>query len=157
MRVPLQGDADLLLDLLPLWQAQWVLTELLRFVSGVTMTAAGTTIEQVQVPLNMIVEEIDRRKIVLPTVTAAGEILILLHSDYPNWVDRSALFKALDRRPAKTIANELSRLWRTKEIEENGTRQFKLTQKGYQTAQELVRRTMDPTRRSPVGARTRSA
>jgi hypothetical protein len=120
-------------------QAQWVLTELLRFITGTTMQAAGNLLDQVQVPLSAVVEEIDNRRLVLSDVSAAAEILMVLHSAYPNWLSRRDVLKALDRRAEKTVANELGRLWNSKQIEKNSAGELKLTQKGFLAAETEIR------------------
>jgi hypothetical protein len=123
-------------------QTQWILTELLRFVTGSTMTAAGKLIEQVQMPVSPIVEQIDSRKLVLLNLKASAEILILLHHAYPNWVPRDSIVADMDRRPTKTVANELVNLWRSKNIEKNNMGHFKLTSKGFAVAEEAIRSVM---------------
>lgn len=120
-------------------QAQWILTELVRFATGVTMQAAGKLVDEVQVPLSPIVEEIDTRRLVLSDVSVSVEILIVLHSAYPGWLSRGDVLKALDRRPSKTTMNELAKLWNSRHIEKSGAGELKLTQKGFLTAEAHIR------------------
>lgn len=124
-------------------QAQWVLTELVRFVTGGTMTAAGKLIDQVQMPVTALVEQIGSRRLVLPKVSASTEILIVLHSVYPSGLSRSSIAKDLDRSAAKTVANELAKLWRSKHVEKIEAGEFKLTLKGFAEAESAIRKSSD--------------
>ena len=66
--------------------AAWIMAEMIRCASGVTMEEAGALIELVQAPVGTLVEEIDGTRIVHADVSARAEILILLHSPFPNRV-----------------------------------------------------------------------
>jgi hypothetical protein len=59
--------------------AAWIMAELIRSASGVTMEEAGALIELVQMPVGALVEEIDGTRLVHADLSIPGEILILLH------------------------------------------------------------------------------
>src|SRR5207249_2219977 len=63
--------------------ASWIMAELLRNASGISMQEAGALIELVQAPVGTLVEEIDGTRLVHADVGLQGEVLILLHSHYP--------------------------------------------------------------------------
>jgi len=88
--------------------AQWLLAELLRNVSGLTMYEAGQRINPVKAPVGGQVEDLaGRRLVLLNDLEAPEEILILLHSQYGTIVSRSDIFKSLNRRAQKQIRNTL--------------------------------------------------
>jgi hypothetical protein len=60
--------------------AAWIMAELLRNASVITMHEAGTLIERIQTPVGTLVEEIEGTRLVHAKTSIKGEILILLHS-----------------------------------------------------------------------------
>jgi hypothetical protein len=64
--------------------ASWITAELLRSATGVSMQEAGALIELIQAPVGTLVEEIDGTRLVHADTSVKGEILILLHSHYPE-------------------------------------------------------------------------
>ena len=117
--------------------AQWILSEIVRQLFNADMTTAGTMIEYIQIPVSSIIEDLGERKLIFGKFTVAQEILILLHSYYPDQVDRKAIRNSLDRRSNSTISNSLSTLWKKKLIHKNGS-EYKLTQEGFKEALQIM-------------------
>jgi hypothetical protein len=118
--------------------SQWILAELVRLNTNVSMQQAGKIVEAVSAPVGGLVEDFGGRKIVLPQVSIDAEILLLLRDAYPSFTRQDAIVASLNRRSAGSVANSLRRLWRSKLID-GDKKGYKLTQKGFQQAIELVR------------------
>ena len=119
--------------------AAWIMAELVRCATGLTMEEAGTLIQLVHAPVGTLVEEIDGVRIVHAKVSTRVEILLLLHSRYPDPVTSAQLVEWVERNGAATRAR-LSELRRERLIAGNGNKGFKLTSTGYRTAAEEIRR-----------------
>lgn len=119
---------------------QWILAELIRLTSGLSMEEAGKLIEQVQTPVGGLVEDFGTRKLVLTDLPTREEILVLLHSHYPDPVTNPQITSSLDRRSDKTVRNVLRTLWKTKLIEGNNKNGYKLTRRGFSEATTVVSR-----------------
>src|SRR5579871_1245443 len=78
--------------------AAWIMAELLRSASGLSMEEAGTLVALVQAPVSTIVEEIGDTRLVLPDVGVRTELLLLLHSHYPEPLPVAAAIRSLSRR-----------------------------------------------------------
>ena len=63
--------------------AVWIMAELIRCATGVSMEEAGALIRLVKAPVGMLVEEIDGVRMVHAKVSVRSEILLLLHSQHP--------------------------------------------------------------------------
>lgn len=98
--------------------AQWILTELVRLGLRGEPDAARALIDQIQRPVNPIVEEIFGQPVVLSNNLSAGEeaLLILYHYD-PDPMDGKQLRQALNRHSSSAINTALSRLRRQRLIE----------------------------------------
>lgn len=118
--------------------AQWVMAELIRTVSTVPMEEAGRLIDQVQAPVGGLIEDFGSRKLVLADLAAKDEVLVLLHSDYPNYVSLAAIIKSADRRGESTIRNNVNILWRERLVEGSPKDGFKLTERGLRAAIAVV-------------------
>lgn len=114
--------------------AAWIMAELLRNATGIPMQEAGTLIEQLQVPIGTLVEEIDGTWLVHATTSVRGEILILLHSHYPERVALSNIQKTMSARSTGSIRNRLGELTRDKLLHGDGKLGYRLTQAGYAAA-----------------------
>ena len=90
--------------------AAWITAELLRYATGVSMQEAGALIELLQAPAGTLVEEIDGTRLVHADVPVRTELLILLHSHYPDVVPVESVVTALSRRSAGTVRNRLREL-----------------------------------------------
>ena len=78
---------------------------------GVSMQEAGALIEFVQAPVVTLVEETDRTRPAHGDVSVRTEVLILLHSYYPNPVPAESVIKGLSRRKAATVRKRLRDLY----------------------------------------------
>jgi hypothetical protein len=117
--------------------AQWLMAELLRQIVGGTMQNAGSLIERVQAPAGWLVEDLAGTKIVLGKVTILMEILLLLHSSYPEPQIRSAINSSLARRDPSSVRKALTQLWKTKRIEVVGDK-ITLTKNGLAEAVKYI-------------------
>jgi len=117
--------------------AQWIMSEVVRNVLSSDMSIAGRLIEFLQIPFSPVVENIDSRKIVFGNLTVEKEILVLLHSYYPEYVSRKDIVASIDRRSVSAISNALKRLWMSKLIHK-GDSGYKLTQEGYKEANAIL-------------------
>jgi hypothetical protein len=118
---------------------QWVLSELLRHSAKLDKTTAGRLIDFVQIPANEIVESIGTNRTVHGDLNVEDEILLLLHSFYPDFAKRAEIGDSLRRRNATTVSTVLTRLYEEKWIHKEKT-QFKLTAPGLRRALEIVKR-----------------
>lgn len=119
--------------------AAWITAELLRHATGVTMQEAGALIELVQAPVGTLVEEIGGTRLVHADVTVEVELLILLHSHYPDAVPVAAILKSLSRRNAGTVKNKLRDLHAAKLAHGDAKSGYRLTQAGHARAVDEIR------------------
>lgn len=119
--------------------AQWVMAELIRLVSGKSMEQAGKLIEQVQMPADILVEDFEGHKVVLEDLTAKEELLVLLHSHYPQSCSRADLTSSLQRRKGDTVRKALQALWADKLVERLNNNGYKLTTRGFQEALTIIK------------------
>ena len=118
--------------------AAWIMAELLRHASGLTMQEAGAMIELIQAPVGTLVEEIDGVRLVHADVSARGEVLILLHSHYPERVPVKAILESMSGRSAESVRNRLGELRVAKLLHGDGKVGYRLTQAGYAAAVEEI-------------------
>ena len=104
------------------------------------MQEAGALIELVQAPVGTLVEEIDGTKLVHADVTVREEILILLHSHYPDAVPVADVLRSLSRRSDNTVRKRLRELHAAKLAHGDAKLGYRLTQTGYAAAIEVIRR-----------------
>lgn len=118
--------------------AQWILSEIVRQLITGTMSSAGSMIEFIQMPISSVVEDFGTRKIVFGNLTVEKELLLLLHSFYPEYADLRSIKNSLDRRSSSAISNSLRKLWKAKLIHKEKSA-YKLTQEGFREAREILR------------------
>lgn len=114
--------------------AAWITAELLRHATGVSMQEAGALIELVQAPVGTLVEEIDGIRLIHAEVSVRAEILILLHSHYPDAVSVESIVRSLSRRNAGTVRNKLRDLHAGKLAHGDAKSGYRLTLAGYAAA-----------------------
>lgn len=114
--------------------AAWIMAEMVRSSSGVTMEEAGSLIELVQAPVGTLVEEIDGTRLVHAEVSVRAELLILLHSHYPDVVSLKDILASLSRRSAGSVKNRLRELHRDKLAHGDAKSGYRLTQAGHAAA-----------------------
>ena len=122
-------------DLLFMHQsASWIMAELLRHATGVSMQEAGALVELLQAPVGALVEEIDGTRLVHADVSVRVELLILLHSYYPDPVPVETVIKGLSRRSAGSVRNRLRDL-HTQKLAHGDTKSgYRLTGAGHAAA-----------------------
>jgi hypothetical protein len=114
--------------------AAWITAELLRHATGVSMQEAGALIELVQAPVGTLVEEIDGTRIVHAEVSVKAEILILLHSRYPDALSVDSVLRSLSRRSAGGVRNRLRDLHTEKLAHGDAKTGYRLTHAGHAAA-----------------------
>jgi hypothetical protein len=114
--------------------AAWIMAELLRSASGVSMQEAGALIELVQAPVGKLVEEIDDVRLVHADVSVKSEILILLHSSYPERVPVPKLLHSMSARSPGSVKNRLGELRTAKLLHGDAKNGYRLTQAGHSAA-----------------------
>ena len=118
--------------------AQWIMAELLRHCTGIPMKEAGRLIRILQEPFDDMVEDFGDRRVVLAHLTISEEILVLLHSHYPDILTLREIQSALDRWNAGSVKNSCRTLWKDKLIEGTSRDGYMLTQTGHRRAIEVV-------------------
>ena len=120
--------------------AVWIMSELLREASGITMEQAGRLIQRIQAPLGTLVEEIDGVRLVHANIPVRIEILILLHSHYPDKMKVNALLESMKATNPKSVKSRLGELARVKMIHGDSGHGYRLTQAGYDEAVHQITR-----------------
>jgi hypothetical protein len=119
--------------------AAWVMAELVRVAKGISMQEAGILIELLQTPVGTLVEEIDGTRTVHADVSVSDELLILLHSHYPERVPVSQLTRSLARRSVSTVRNRIRDLYAQKLADGDAKLGYRLTRAGHAAAIQVVR------------------
>lgn len=114
--------------------AAWIMAELLRNASSISMQEAGALIQRIQVPVGALVEEIDGTRLVHAETSVRGEILLLLHSHYPERVPVSDILTSMRARSPGSVRNRLSELRTAKLVHGDSATGFRLTQAGHSAA-----------------------
>ncbi|OGV61817.1 MAG: hypothetical protein A2283_06290 [Lentisphaerae bacterium RIFOXYA12_FULL_48_11] len=117
---------------------QWILSEILRYAIKSDKELAGGLVEFVQIPVSPVVEDLDGRKIVYGDLTVEKELLVLLHSHYPEAVRHKDIQVSMDRRSKSAISNSLKKLWEQKLVHRT-VATYKLTQEGYKAATSVIK------------------
>lgn len=114
--------------------AAWIVAELVRHATGVSMQEAGALVELVHAPVGTLVEEIDGTRLVHANVSVRVEILIVLHSHYPDLVQTKNIIEDLSRRNQGTVRKRLRELHAQKLVHGNAASGYKLTTAGHDAA-----------------------
>lgn len=120
--------------------ASWIMAELFRNATGISMQEAGALIELIQVPVGTLVEEIDGMRLVHANTSVKGEVLILLHSHYPERVQVVDILKSLNARSPGSVKNRLGELRLDKLLHGDAKTGYRLTQVGYSAAVSEIRK-----------------
>jgi hypothetical protein len=120
--------------------ASWIVAELLRNASGGTMQEAGALIELLQTPVGTLVEEIDGVRLIHGKMSTRTEVLILLHSHYPEKVASRDIIRTASTRSAASIRSRLSELRTEKLVFGNPEEGYRLTSPGFNTAVAELRK-----------------
>ena len=124
--------------------AAWIMAELLRNAAGISMGEAGALIELVQTPVGTLVEEIDGVRLIHADTSVRGEILILLHSHYPERVSIADILRTMSGRSSGSVRNRLGELRAEKRIVGDARVGHRLTQAGYSEAVATIRAVLQP-------------
>ena len=68
--------------------AQWILSEIVRQLITSDMELSGKMIEFIQIPVDSVVEEFESGKLIYGDLSVRDEILVLIHSYYPDFVNK---------------------------------------------------------------------
>lgn len=120
--------------------AAWIMAELFRIATGLTMKEAGELIDLVQTPVDTLVEEIDGTRIVHADLPIESEILVLLHSLYPTPTPVRSVEDSLIARSSKSVRNKLSDMKYRKLVHGDTAKGYRLTKAGYADAVEEIKR-----------------
>lgn len=118
--------------------ARWVMAELLRNAQSIPMEEAGALIDLVHAPIGQLVEEIGGRRIIHGCASIRDEILVLLHSHYPDCVDLESVLRSLDLRNPGSVRARLRELYTGKLIDGHGKDGYRLTSRGFNKAAALI-------------------
>jgi hypothetical protein len=118
--------------------AQWLLSDLVRLAEQSSMEVAGRLVSQIQAPVRGLIEDFGEHQLVLEDMSVPDEILILLHHNYPDHIPLRDLAKSMSRRSPGSVRNSAKKLWDSKLVEGGGAKGYKLTQKGFSKAIELI-------------------
>jgi len=124
--------------------AAWIMAELLRNATNTTMHEAGALIELVHIPVGALVEEIDGTRIVHADVSVRDEILILLHSHYPERVPQSNIFESLRSRSTGSVRNRVGELKNKKLLHGDAKEGYRLTRTGHAHAVKIIQGLQNP-------------
>ncbi len=94
----------------------------------------------VQAPVGTLVEEIDGVRLVHADTSVTGEILILLHSHYPERISVASILESMSARSSGSVRNRLSDLRTAKMVHGDGKIGYRLTQTGHAAAVAEIRR-----------------
>jgi hypothetical protein len=114
--------------------AAGIMAELLGNATTITMHEAGALIELVEVPVGTLVEEIDGARLVHADTSVRGEILILLHSHFPDRVPASSILASMSARSAGSVKKRLGELRVAKLLDGDGKAGYRFTETGHQAA-----------------------
>ena len=118
--------------------AAWIMAELLRNASGTSMHEAGVLIELLQTPVGTLVEEIDGTRLVHAVTSIRGEVLILLHSHFPERASQGDIIKSLSARSPGSVRNRLAEMCKEKLLHGTPKTGYRLTAPGYNSAVDLI-------------------
>lgn len=118
----------------------WIVSELLCAATGIKMEEAGRLIELVHAPIGQLVEEIDGVRLVHGKVTLEEELLILLHSHYPDYVAINDIQATTKLRNAGSVGNKLRELVGKKLTVGDTKKGYKLTAPGFNAAVTVIQK-----------------
>lgn len=119
--------------------AAWIVAELLRNASGLTMEEAGALISLVQAPVGTLIEDIGGTRIVHANVPVRDEALLLLHSHYPDPLSIKDALKSMRRRDESSVRRALRELDSRKLAHGDSKNGYVLTTAGHHAAVALIR------------------
>jgi len=118
----------------------WIVSELLRVATGITMEEAGRLIAMVQAPIGQLVEEIDGVRLVHGKVTLEEELLVLLHSHYADYLPMKDILATTKQRNPGSVGNKLRNLVGEKLAVGDPRKGYKLTTPGFNAAVAVIQK-----------------
>jgi hypothetical protein len=118
--------------------AAWILAELLRNASGITMEEAGALIALVQTPVGTLVEEIGGTRLVHADVSVREELLLLMHSHHPEPLLIKDALTSMRRRDESSVRKGLRELDAKKLAHGDAKTGYLLTAPGHRAAVVLI-------------------
>jgi hypothetical protein len=122
--------------------AQWIMAEFVREFNKTTMQEAGKLIDQIQSPVGGLVEDFGPKRLIYGTLSAKEEILVLLHSYYPEIVSIKKIVDSLDRRNIDSVKKAVRELWRAKLVEGSSSTGYRITVPGVNAALNVITSSM---------------
>lgn len=119
---------------------QWGMAELVRTIGQSSMAEAGKLIEEITSPMFLLVEEIQGKRIVFGELSTREEVLVLLHSIYPEPKITEWIVESLERIDSRSVGLRVRELWREKLLGGDKTRGYVLTQVGHREALKIIAR-----------------
>lgn len=120
--------------------AVWVMSELVRNATELTMHESGTLITLLQAPVEGLVERINGKILIQAGHSIQVELLILLHSHYPCEVALENILDSLNHRQKGSVRNRLRTLGKENLIYVTSQQKCKLTQWGHAAAKKEIAR-----------------
>ena len=120
--------------------AQWIMAEVVRTATGVSMEEAGRLVAMVQAPVGGIVEDFGEKQLVLEALSAREEALVLLRRVHPDVLPLDHIQRCMDRVAPKTVRNTLRALWADRLVEGATKEGYRLTAKGSAEAGNVLKR-----------------
>lgn len=126
-------------DLAFLYQgASWIMAEIIRSSSNITMEEAGALVELVQAPVGTLVEEIEGIRLVHVKASVRVKILVLLRHCYPDYMMVVDIQRSVNGLSAKSLRSRISELKNSNLIFGNQKTGYRLTNPGYVVAVEKI-------------------
>jgi hypothetical protein len=122
-----------------LQSAQWVLAELVRSTSKLSMQETGTIVALIHAPVGGLVEDFGTRKLVTAALPARDEALVLLHNRHPDALTLRQMVEFMDRRSPHTVRKTLRALWQSRMLQGDAKAGYRLTAPGFNAAVEVMR------------------
>lgn len=118
--------------------AVWIVSELVRLSTSVSMDEAGRLVALLHAPVSDLVEDIDGVRLVHGNLSVKAEVLILLHSHFPDPMSLADIKASMSRRGGSTVGNMLRDLQRAKQVHAGPDATYKLTAVGYRDATKEI-------------------
>lgn len=119
--------------------AAWIMAEMIRNSSSITMEEAGDLVELIQTPIGTLVEEIEGTRLVHVKASVRVKVLVLLHNCYPNRLLIVDIQNAMSSRSTKSLSSRLSELRSDGLVFGNRKTGYRLTNSGYVVAVEEIK------------------
>lgn len=116
----------------------WITAELVRVSASVSMEEAARLVSLLHTPVGALVEEIEGVRLVHADVSVVFEVLILMHSHYPDPLSLPAIQNSLSRRAPRSVANRVREMALEKLLQGTSKTSYHLTSAGHKKAVEVI-------------------